>query len=182
MLESLKNQVGRGSVAFNKKQHEIQECKASIESQIEVCDEYYRGPYIGFWHDAGWATNYENCSEVTKRIRTRDLITILIVYDDKHISEDIVKYIKTLSDNLSIFYSGVLAIIAIQTEDSLPVSSFSSKNVEIVQYSASYSKSEIWLSLIRKATTPYVLVGKSLHTFVGQWANLERSIRLLGSK
>ena len=182
MLKSLKYQVGRGSVAFNKKQHEIEECKASIESQIEVCDEYYRGPYIGFWHDAGWATNYENCSDVTKRIRMRDLITILILYDDKHISEDIIEYSNNLSDNLSILYSGVSAIIAIQTEDSLPVSSFPSKNVEIVQYSTSYSKSEIWISLIRNAKTAYVLVGKSLLTFVSQWANLERSIRLLGSK
>ena len=182
MLESLKYQVGRGSVAFNKKQHEIEECKASIESQIEVCDEYYRGPYIGFWHDAGWATNYENCSDVTKRIRMRDLITILILYDDLHISEDIIEYSNNLSDNLSILYSGVSAIIAIQTEDSLPVSSFPSKNVEIVQYSTSYSKSEIWLSLIRNAKTAYVLVGKSLDAFVGQWADLERSIRLLGSK
>ena len=182
MLESLKHQVSRGSVAFDKKQHEMEECKASIESQIEVCDEYYRGPYNGFWHDAGWATNYENCSEVTKRIRMRDLITILILYDDKRISEDIMEYSKNLSDNLSIFYSGVLAIIAIQTEDSLPVSSFPSENVEIVQYSSSYSKSEIWIRMIRKAKTAYVFVGKSLHTFVGQWANLERSVRLLGSK
>ena len=182
MLESLKYQVGRGSVAFNKKRHEIQECKASIESQIKVCDEYYRGPYMGFWHDAGWATNYENCSEVTKRIRMRDLITILILYDDKHISENIMEYSNQLSDNLSILYSGVSAIIAIQTDDSLPVSSFPSKNVEIIQYSASYSKSQIWISLIRKAKTAYVLVGKSLHTFVGEWVNLERSIRLLGSK
>ena len=182
MLENLKYQVGRGSVAFNKKQHEIEECKASIESQIDVCDEYYRGPYIGFWHDAAWATNYENCSDVTKRIRMRDLITILILYNDKHISEDIIEYSNNLSDNLSILYSGVSAIIAIQTEDSLPASSFPSKNVEIVQYSASYSKSEIWISLIRTAKTAYVLVGKSLHTFVSQWANLERSIRLLGSK
>ena len=182
MLESLKYQVGRGSVAFNKKQHEIEECKASIESQIEVCDEYYRGPYIGFWHDAGWATNYENCSDVTKRIRMRDLITILILYDNKRISQDIIEYGNNLSDNLSILYSGVSAIIAIQTEDSLPVSSFPSENVEIVQYSASYSKSEIWISLIRNAKTAYVLVGKSLHAFVGQWADLERSIRLLGSK
>ena len=40
--------------------------------------------------------------------------------------------------------------------------------------------STIWQKMIEYSETPYILVGRRLDAFHGEWANLERSIRLLG--
>ena len=40
----------------------------------------------------------------------------------------------------------------------------------------------IWKQMIEQVKTPYILVGRNINGFHKEWANLERSIRLLGDE
>jgi hypothetical protein len=155
------------------------ECTANDPNLKEVCDEYYRGPYFGFWQDGGWV---QNCSRATSRTKIKDLITILIIYNPKHFDEDVEQFANRFSEELNLSYPGMMGIIATSIQLPSMASSLNFKGVQLINFPLSYSENEMWLSLIHMAKTRYVLVGRSLHTFYGKWANIERSIRLFGSK
>ena len=181
-LTNLKREITQGTVAKDKQDPDQRKCNSNDPHFKQVCDEYYRGPYFGFWHDGGWVTDSRNCSLSTKRIQIKSLITVLLVYKEKYLNENVIQFAKRFSEDLDLYYPGMAGMIATKTQ--LPSSAyyFQIKNVEIIKFSISSSESDMWLSLIQKTKTPYVLLGRSIHTFCGKWANLERSIRLLGSK
>ena len=56
------------------------------------------------------------------------------------------------------------------------------ENVKLFTYSASTKdvNGKIWRKMIEHSETPYILIGRRLDAFHGEWANLERSIRLIG--
>ena len=158
------------------------ECTANDPNLKEVCDETYRGPYFGFWQDGGWVTDTQNCTQDTTRTKIKDLITILIIYNEKNFDEDVEHFANRFSEELNLSYPGMNGIIATRIQLPSVASSMNFKSVQLINFPLSYSENEIWLSLIHMTETRYVLVGRSLHTFYGKWANIERSIRLLGSK
>ena len=182
-MTNLKNEVSEGTVAKNKQDPDQSECNANEPNLKKVCDEYYRGPYFGFWQDGGWVMDIKNCSLATKLIQIKNLITILVVYnDEKYLGKSIIKFAKRLSEDLDLYYPGLTGMIG--TKVQIPSSAYHReiRNIEIIRFPKPTSDSDMWLALIQKTKTPYVLVGRSLHTFYGKWANLERSIRLLGSR
>ena len=56
------------------------------------------------------------------------------------------------------------------------------ENIKLYTYSDSAANvsGRIWQEMIEHSVTPYILVGRRLDAFHGEWANLERSIRLMG--
>ena len=92
------------------------------------------------------------------------------------------RFAHRFSEELNRSYPGVRCVIATKSQLPLSESSGNFKSVRLVKFPLSYSDNDMWLSLIHMAETRYILVGRSLHTFYGKWINIERSIRLLGSK
>ena len=161
---------------------DTRECTANDPNLKEVCDEYYRGPYFGFWQDGGWVADTQNCSRAITEIKIKDLITILVIYNAKYFDEDVEQFANRFSEELNLSYLGMKGIIGTKIKLLSLTSSMHFKNVQLIYFPPSHSENDMWLSLIRMAKTRYVLVGRSLHTYYGKWANIERSIRLLGSK
>ena len=157
------------------------ECQAENNQKKVVCDEHYLGPWQGSWHDEGWEIDMINCTQDTKNVEMKDLITILIVFEEKYFNEDVVQFAKRISEEINLSYKGVKALIATNHQYKTFSSTFDIDNVQVIKLSKSATKSDMWLSLVRMTKTPYVLVGRSLHTFYGKWINFERSIRILGS-
>ena len=180
-MTKLKNAIKQGTVIKDIEDPSENECSAGNPHLKLVCDEYYRGPYFGFWHDQGWVMDMENCSLATKRTQIKELITVITVYKEDYKDETVVEFGKRFSRDLRDSYTGMMGLITAQTHPS-SLDNIHFNNVHIVNFGLASSESAMWYSLIRSARTPYVLVGRSLHTFYGKWANLERSIRLLGSK
>ena len=181
-LQNFKFEVSQGKVVTDKKDPDQMECTANDPHLKPICDEYYRGPYFGYWHDGGWVTDRKNCSQTTKNNEMKDLLTVLIIYQEEYFDEDVIKFANRFNDKLNMAHRGMRGIIGTKTELPTSTSSIQIKNVQVIKFSTFSSESEMWLFLIRRVNTPYVLVGRSLHTFYGKWANLERSTRLLGSK
>ena len=181
-LLSLRSSIREGSLTKSKFDFTDLECETDNEHKKEVCDEYYRGPHHGSFHDEGWEIDIENCTEETKSLQMKDLITILIVFEEKYFDEDIAQFAKRIKEEIDLNYIGTNAIIATNIQHNTFSDTLDIKNVQIIKFPISTTKSIMWLTLVRMVKTPYVLVGRSLHTFYGKWANLERSIRLLGSK
>ena len=181
-MTQLRNSIKKGTVIQDLEGSTEDECSAKDPDLIFVCDEYYRGPYFGFWHDQGWVMDMENCSMATKRTKIKNLITVVTVYEQQKFQhEHVIQYSKRFSRDLDNNYPGVVGLVATKSRLSLS-NAVAFNNVKIIEFSPTSTESEMWYSLISSAKTPYVLVGRSLHTFYGKWANLERSIRLLGSK
>ena len=161
------------------------DCYAYNQQKKEVCDEVYRGVYQGTFHDEGWKIDFENCPQETKSVRMKELITILVIFEEKYFNEDVISFSKRISEEINLSYEGIKVFIATKQQYKHQndfSSDLNTNNVQVIKYSSSTSKSDIWLSLVRMVKTPYVLIGRTLHQFHGNWANIERSIRLLGSK
>ena len=182
-LHSLKSRINNGTLTTSKSSSVEAECQISDnEQRKEVCDEHYQGAYHGLWHDEGWVIDSRNCTLETKSIQMKDLVTIVIVFEEKYFNEDVIQFANRLSEEINLSYKGVKALIATNHPYKQIPSTLDIDNIQITKFSMSETKSEMWISLIRRVKTPYVLVGRSLHSFYGKWINLERSVRLLGSK
>ena len=180
-LQGLKNRISENALVVAKAGPVETQCQSENHQKKEVCDEHYLGPFHGSWHDEGWEIDMKNCTQDTKDVEMKDLITILIVFEEKYFNEDIIQFAKRISEEINLSYKGVTALIATNHQYKTFSSTFDIDNVHVVKFSISASKSDMWLSLARMVKTPYVLVGRSLHTFYGKWINFERSIRILGS-
>ena len=61
-LDSLNKAIELGNVGKDMEHPDQLECTATNPQSKLVCDEHYRGPYYGFWHDESWVIDTTNCS------------------------------------------------------------------------------------------------------------------------
>ena len=109
-----------------------------------------------------------------------DLVTVLTVFDpDK--KETLTNYLDRLtSDIMSSSYNGLKIFVGVPLEHHL--SETRHKNVKLFTYNANTKSAngKIWRKMLQHSDTPYILIGRRLDAFHGEWTNLERSIRLIG--
>ena len=180
-LYGLKRRISENTLVVSKAGPVETQCQSEDNHRKEVCDEHFLGPFHGSWHDEGWQIDMKNCTQYTKSVEMKDLITILIVFEETYFNEDVIQFGKRINEEINLSYKGVKVLIATNHQYKTFSSTFDIDNVHVKEFSKSATKSDMWLSLVRMAKTPYVLVGRSLHTLYGKWINFERSIRILGS-
>lgn len=152
------------------------QCQAEDRQDRVVCGEAYLGAFHGQSHSDSWVTNTSDCSELARSSNLATLVTVLVNLEEAGGNNDPGRFLGRLSQDLR--EMGVKALIAAPKEIDMEERW---DNLELVP-SSDTTPGETWKIMVDRVTTPYVMVAYNLEILFGKWANLERSIRLLGSK